>query len=504
MDDDDEATDDYTENVTVDKSLTIGRYDDSGADPQIAAGDTNRHVFHVTADRVAIHGLMVLGATGREKAGIHLGAGADHCTISNNTVFSNYFGIYLDSSSYNTLQYNTCHSNSNEGIFLWLGSSNNTIDSNISHSNGGHGGFFSWKFCKNNIITNNTCYSNLDHGIKIHHYSDNTLIENNTCSNNENTGIFIGFSDSNTVRGNECNYNEPAGIGIFLRMSDHNLVVNNICKFNASGISLDFCNYDNRIENNVCSDNEGVGIYIRLSSNNNIFTKNMCIANSQAMYIDHSSYNVISYNIFSLNSTGVGIEGGRSVSQNDVIYEWEDFREMQGPWERLKEEIEAKGVTIEGENSEGNEISWNNIEGNANGGLQRRTPVELDAADNWWGASSGPGGSGPGIGDAVSDSVIYSPWLDAPCPEAESETFVVERVPIDASGEEIQGLFGEDRVVGVDDFVLFVGMFGKTSKDAEFEAEYDLDKDEEVGLDDFLIFVANFGKTAVNIRIKPR
>jgi hypothetical protein len=34
----------------------------------------------------------------------------------------------------------------------------------------------------------------------------------------------------------------------------------------------------------------------------------------------------------------------------------------------------------------------------------------LDAIDNWWGHESGPSGEGSGIGDAVSENVIYEPW----------------------------------------------------------------------------------------------
>jgi predicted outer membrane repeat protein len=34
-----------------------------------------------------------------------------------------------------------------------------------------------------------------------------------------------------------------------------------------------------------------------------------------------------------------------------------------------------------------------------------------DFTDNWWGAASGPSGSGPGTGDSVNSSINYTPWL---------------------------------------------------------------------------------------------
>jgi len=40
----------------------------------------------------------------------------------------------------------------------------------------------------------------------------------------------------------------------------------------------------------------------------------------------------------------------------------------------------------------------------------------VDAEENWWGDSSGPGGVGEGTGDNVTSGVDFIPWLDGPCP----------------------------------------------------------------------------------------
>ncbi|MDZ7802064.1 MAG: right-handed parallel beta-helix repeat-containing protein [Trueperaceae bacterium] len=42
--------------------------------------------------------------------------------------------------------------------------------------------------------------------------------------------------------------------------------------------------------------------------------------------------------------------------------------------------------------------------------------TEVDARHNWWGAEDGPGGVGPGGGDAVTDGVRYRPWRATPAP----------------------------------------------------------------------------------------
>lgn len=408
----------YTENIDVTKPLTI--QSESGADSTtVTASNPDDHVFYVSTDSVTISGFTVTGTTGEKKAGIYLGDGADHCTISNNTVSNNYYGIHLDASSDNTLQNNTCHSNSNEGIFLWSSCNYNTIDNNTSYSNGAHGGIFVWKSCSNNTITNNKCHSNPDHGIKIHESSDNNLLENNTCFGNGDA-IFVGFSDNNEISNNTCTSNTREGI--YLRVSSHNLIVNNVCESNTVyNIKLAFCNYHNILENNICT-NGAVGIGLCLSSNNNTVVNNKCNSNDLGIHVRHSNYNEILYNTIELNGTGgkwddefkkisgVKIDGGKDD-------EWDEFERLEGYWSKYKEQVQAKGVEIEGENSIGNKISWNNITGNVPYGVLNNGGAQVDATLNWWGDESGPGGAGRGNGDAVSDYVDHSPWLDTPYPE---------------------------------------------------------------------------------------
>ena len=57
-----------------------------------------------------------------------------------------------------------------------------------------------------------------------------------------------------------------------------------------------------------------------------------------------------------------------------------------------------------------NDIFYNNVYGVIN----NATWVTVDARYNWWGHSSGPSGAGWGWGDAVSDSVLFSPFLTSP------------------------------------------------------------------------------------------
>ncbi|MHC1574328.1 MAG: C1 family peptidase [Candidatus Methanogasteraceae archaeon] len=99
----------YTENVDVNKRLTI-RSANGSANCIVDASSSSDHVFNVTADYVTVTGLTLTGATGINNAGIYLN-GVQHCNISGNNASNNYIGVFLGSSSDNTLTDNTASSN---------------------------------------------------------------------------------------------------------------------------------------------------------------------------------------------------------------------------------------------------------------------------------------------------------------------------------------------------------------------------------------------------------
>jgi hypothetical protein len=69
------------------------------------------------------------------------------------------------------------------------------------------------------------------------------------------------------------------------------------------------------------------------------------------------------------------------------------------------------GTTI-GSNA-GSNINNNNIVGNTVFGVQNGSAFTTNAINNFWGSASGPGGAGPGTGDAVSPNVNFAPFLTA-------------------------------------------------------------------------------------------
>lgn len=73
----------------------------------------------------------------------------------------------------------------------------------------------------------------------------------------------------------------------------------------------------------------------------------------------------------------------------------------------------TEGVLVDLGSKE-NVFRQNEIAGNRRTGLANETPHTIDAAENWWGAESGPSGAGPGAGDKVDANVNFTPWLKPP------------------------------------------------------------------------------------------
>ena len=112
----------------------------------------------------------------------------------------NAHGIFLRSSSNNTLTNNTIYSNT-EGIYLFSSSNNNTITNNTAYLNAQ--GIYLYTLCNNNTLTNNTAYSNTNNGIYLRSSSNNTLTNNTITSNAQ--GVYLRSSSNNTIYNNYFN-----------------------------------------------------------------------------------------------------------------------------------------------------------------------------------------------------------------------------------------------------------------------------------------------------------
>jgi parallel beta-helix repeat protein len=216
---------------------------------------------------------------------------ADLQVDGNKSSYTQFYnsGIYLDTSSNNTVTGNTCNNNS-YGIRLESSSNNNTVTGNICNNN--EYGIRLGSSSSSNTFTGNTCNSN-NYGIYLGSSSNNT-VTGNTCDNNNNYGIYLTNSSNNTVTGNTCDNNNNSGIYLG-SSSSSNTFTGNTCNNNEYGIRLGSSSSSNTFTGNTCNSNN-YGIYLDNSSNNTV-TGNTCDNNNNyGIYLDNSSNNTVTGN----------------------------------------------------------------------------------------------------------------------------------------------------------------------------------------------------------------
>jgi parallel beta-helix repeat protein len=313
----------YTENVNVNKSLTIKSTSGNPVDTIIQAVESDEAVFFVVVDSVNISGFTVKGYCG----GIYIGSGVGHCNISNNIINDNDGSGIVLSGINHILTNNICLNNSWSGIYgspsdsllsgnlitnssygiaLWYSSNNTIVDNNVSECDWGILSAYS----SDNTLNGNNI-SDIDYySIQLYspspgtstiagRYSENTaqpkpqpipeevymsiandkskLLKNNPSSNNTISnnnalhslyGINLWSSSNNIITSNTAS-NKHQGISLW-RSSSNNNVIDNNASNNDYGIFLDSSN-NNTLNNNTANSNNNYGIYLNSSSNNTLY-----------------------------------------------------------------------------------------------------------------------------------------------------------------------------------------------------------------------------------------
>lgn len=376
----------YSENVRVNKSVTIRSSSGDPITTVVQAANANDHVFNLTADNVTISGFTIMNALSAGRAGIFLASAYN--LVENNIVTGNYNGIIaLNATTVGvpaTHALNTHSATAFEGYseayaraavedgarttrpelpkLLPLGPSRRSSSSGYgdplavdmfygagySASAASHGNticanvvslteYIGIALCgsSENIVQDNWLDANGDTGIYLESGNRN-LVRNNTLTSNY-WGIYLYLGDNNTLSGNTLDSNIIEGIS--LGDAANTRISNNTVNHQHwyGGISLWGTSSNATITNNNVSSNRGSGIILWHDTDNNT------IANNDARYNGYSGIevqgnstkNTIKNNIASANN-GAGISlwdvANNNCLNNNVLYnngysgiELEDF-----------------------------------------------------------------------------------------------------------------------------------------------------------------------------------
>lgn len=128
---------------------------------------------------------------------------------------------------------------------------------------------------------------------------------------------------------------------------------------------------------------------------------------SSAIYIGGSDSNIlVSCNTVSSAGTGVNVSNGFGIGLNSAVTI--TGNNLHNNTDGIKvgaTAVAAAGTVV---------ANRNTLTGNTAFGVDNQSGFNVNATNNWWGASSGPGPVGPGTGDKVTANVTYAPWLRNP------------------------------------------------------------------------------------------
>ena len=359
----------------------------------------------------------------RFRTGIYLYSSSNNSLTGNTSNSNHTYGIYLRYSVNNTLIQNTSNSN-RYGIFLFY-SPSNTLTGNITNSNGSYG--IELVVCSDSTLTDNIA-SNNEHGIYLSRSGGSTLTGNTMSGNRCNFGVFAG-SDSdldndidttNTVDGKSVYYvknatdevydSSTAGdAGTLYFINCNNITIRNltltknwigVCLWRTHNSTIEnvtaFSNYwraisllhsnSNTLRHNTTNSTYRFGIFLYYSSDNNL-TRNTVSNNGYGISFEHSTNNTLIGNIASGNRDGVDLwtSAGNTLTDNTVSSN------------------SRYGIYLD--ESSNNQIYNNNFIDNSNqqayvyGGSGNVFNLDRPIGGNFWSDWTGPDADGDGFVD---------------------------------------------------------------------------------------------------------
>ncbi|MFZ1806673.1 MAG: nitrous oxide reductase family maturation protein NosD [Cyclobacteriaceae bacterium] len=311
-------------NITIAKEVTL-----IGLDYPVVDGEYKHEVFTITANNVVVRSFNIInvGISSLNDLAAIGGEDANNLYIADNKIERAFFGIHLANCKSSLIENNTltaaavAENTTGNGIHMWKSNKitvrNNTVD--------GHRDGIYFEFVTNSLIENNTSKNNLRYGLHFMFSHDDEYNENLFMNNG--SGIAVMYSHGVTMRRNRFEENWGASVfGLLLKEISESTIEDNLFLRNTVAIYMEACSRSN-FSGNEFREN-GWGIKLQASCDDNVFEKNNFIANSFDMGTNGSmTLNTITRNYwdkyggYDLNKDGVGDVPFHPVSLYSMIVE---------------------------------------------------------------------------------------------------------------------------------------------------------------------------------------
>ena len=224
-----------------------------------------------------------------------------------------YYGIYTYQASNMLFRGNEFYQNIRYGFDPHDYTHDVLVEDNIAYENGAHG-FIISRGCNNFTIRNNKSYNNLDTGSSQAHGF--MLDPGSPNSADPQAASYDNILENNEAYGNE-------GYGLRVLGSINNQILGNNFHHNQQGIVVDDNSPDNLISNNILSQNTLYGLVINDTADRTTVTNNTVNGNgNHGMYV-RSNTNLISGNQASVNqNAGIAlllITGKPLLTDNQIL-----------------------------------------------------------------------------------------------------------------------------------------------------------------------------------------
>ena len=311
-------------NIIIDKSIHF-----LGKDLPIIDGERKFEVISVKANYVTVSGFKIQHsgyATLDDPGGLKV-YDSHHVTVSNNVVYDNFFGIYIQYSQKCIIKDNLviafgkAEQEIGNGIHCWKSDSLQIIGNKLT---GNRDGIY-LEFVTNSVMWRNISVDNIRYGLHFMFSHKDAYIGN--VFERNGAGVAVMYSNHVTMMNNKFKDNwGDAAYGILLKDISDGFVFNNQFLDNTTAIFMDGANRMVLDKNTFLGN--GWGLKIQTSCMDNVVKNNNFMANT----FDVSTNGTIILNIFEnnywdkyegydLNKDGIGDVPFRPLSLFSVLVE---------------------------------------------------------------------------------------------------------------------------------------------------------------------------------------